>query len=140
MAIIYTKSLDRSIIKSLQKPGTFGSARFIKKGDGSTRTMTYQIGVKKHLTKPSKGLSANQKAADVIHNNLRVYEIFPKSQNKEGQYRTIPVDNLLEIKAAGIHLKRSSLNYPFEVLKGEDKGLIYKDIYRIVSDYKTLGK
>lgn len=68
------------------KDGKIFSVVFIKK-DGTLREMTARLGVKKHL----KGgtLTYNPKE----HNNMIVFDMGKK------QYRTIPFDRVVKIKA-----------------------------------------
>lgn len=130
------KNLDAKTLKAIQKAGTFGSALFIKKTNGERRYMRYMIGVKKGLDPDSKGLTENQKASDRNNQIVRVLEVFPKSMDKNPQRRSFSTDTLLELKAAGIHIKRDELDTDFEVLKGNEHGLSWKDLLNLKAKYK----
>ena len=67
----------------------FFTVKFIKKTDGEERVMNCRLDVKKHL----KGGQMNHNPKD--YNNLVVYSLDSKG------YRTIPLDNLLEIREGG---------------------------------------
>ena len=67
----------------------FFTVKFIKKTDGEERVMNCRLDVKKHL-KGGK-LNYDAKAA----NNLIVWSLDSKG------YRTIPLDNLIEIREGG---------------------------------------
>lgn len=117
------QTMNRQFLKSLAG-GTIFSVKFIKK-DGSLRTMTCRLGVKKHLNPSSRGLTDNQKQADVDNNCLRVTDMALANRLEKGittdakgktirsPYRTIPINRVLYIKARGAVAERDSLEENF---------------------------
>ena len=66
----------------------FSTVTFVKRSDGSTRVMTYRLGVTKHLRQNGKGQSYDPKQ----HNLITVYEMKSKG------YRSIPIDGVISIR------------------------------------------
>lgn len=89
-------------VRKLVKTGRFFSVTFIKRSDGSERTMLCRTGVHKHLT----GGGAAYDAAD--HDLLTVWESgrpgrpVPVGTDPSTQYRAIPIDGILRMRVDGV--------------------------------------
>lgn len=140
--------ITRDIFKSMgQNKVVQMRVKFIKKSDQSLRTMRVQMSLSSYINPESKGLTHNQKIADVVNNNVRVtdmdiaeangymtkkemtdYQIngvitkgckIPTVKSYQSPYRTVPIDNLLYVHQIGqpIAFERSSLDSEFKVIQ-----------------------
>jgi len=80
--------MDATELKDLVGDGKIFSASFIKRGDGTVRRMLARTGVK-----PDGGGERSYNPSD--HNLLLVWDLQARG------YRTIPADNLIQVKAHG---------------------------------------
>ncbi len=79
------KTLNLDTLKKVLGNRIF-SVTFLKRSDGSVRQLTGRLNVKKHVL--GRGAAYNPSE----HNLITVFEL------KTGQYRSIPVDGILELK------------------------------------------
>ena len=77
-----------NLINKLRRSGKVFRADFVKRGDGSVRTMVCRFGVKRYLKGGKLAFDAGDKGL------LTVWE-FGKG------FRSIPIDNIILIKSAG---------------------------------------
>lgn len=87
--IVPTLGQAIALILMLQRSGKVFRADFVKRGDGSKRTMVCRCGVKKYLKGGSPAYNFAEKGL------ISVFE-FGKG------YRSIPIDNLIAIKFNGM--------------------------------------
>lgn len=87
--------MEIDFVSGLVKNGKIFSVEFIKRTDGSLRRMTARTGVR------SGGGELNYDPG--IHNLITVYDM-----GKRG-FRSIPVDNIIALKAGGNTYKSGAL-------------------------------
>ena len=85
--------MELSKLKSLVGNGKIFSVLFIKRSDGTERKMVARTGVKKGVT--GRGSSYDPESKNL----LTVFDMQKRA------FRTIPVENILEVRAKKHHLK-----------------------------------
>jgi len=105
--VVLTLAQAVALILKLRNSGKVFRADFVKRGDGSNRTMVCRCGVKKYLKGGSAAYSFSEKGL------MSVYEFGTG-------YRSIALDNLARIKFAGVIYEFNSTvpagEYPADVL------------------------